>query len=65
MLDYEVELVAVIGKKGRHISREEAPAYVFGYAVGNDVTVRDWQQRRRNGCWESHSTPIARSDPRS
>jgi 2-keto-4-pentenoate hydratase/2-oxohepta-3-ene-1,7-dioic acid hydratase in catechol pathway len=45
MLDYEVELVAVIGKKGRHISREEAPAHVFGYAVGNDITVRDWQHK--------------------
>jgi 2-keto-4-pentenoate hydratase/2-oxohepta-3-ene-1,7-dioic acid hydratase in catechol pathway len=45
MLDYEVELVAVIGKKGRHISREEAPAHVFGYTIGNDVTVRDWQHK--------------------
>ena len=42
-LDYEVEMVAVIGKKGRHISREDAQSYVFGYAVGNDVSVRDWQ----------------------
>ncbi len=45
MLDYEVELVAVIGRKGRHIRREDAPAHVFGYCVGNDVTVRDWQHR--------------------
>ena len=42
-VDYEVELVAVIGKGGRHISREEAPRAVFGYCVGNDVSVRDWQ----------------------
>ena len=42
-LDYEVELVVVIGKKGRHISRENAPAHVFGYTVGNDFSVRDWQ----------------------
>ncbi|MBK8458739.1 MAG: fumarylacetoacetate hydrolase family protein [Phyllobacteriaceae bacterium] len=45
MLDYEVELVAVIGRRGRHISRDDAPAHVFGYCVGNDVTVRDWQHR--------------------
>jgi 2-keto-4-pentenoate hydratase/2-oxohepta-3-ene-1,7-dioic acid hydratase in catechol pathway len=45
MLDYEVELVAVIGRKGRHISREEAPGHVFGYTVGNDFTVRDWQHK--------------------
>ena len=44
-LDYEVELVAVIGKKGRRIPVERAQEYVFGYAVGNDVTVRDWQQK--------------------
>jgi ureidoglycolate lyase len=44
-LDYEVELVAVIGKGGRHITREDAPAAVFGYCVGNDVSVRDWQLR--------------------
>jgi ureidoglycolate lyase len=44
-LDYEVELVVVIGKKGRRISPERAPDYVFGYAVGNDVTIRDWQQK--------------------
>jgi 2-keto-4-pentenoate hydratase/2-oxohepta-3-ene-1,7-dioic acid hydratase in catechol pathway len=42
-VDYEVELVAVIGKPGRHISREDAPNHVFGYCVGNDVSVRDWQ----------------------
>ncbi|HEX8902912.1 fumarylacetoacetate hydrolase family protein [Vitreimonas sp.] len=43
--DYEVELVAVIGKRGRYISRAEAPSYVFGYCVGNDVTERMWQHR--------------------
>lgn len=44
-LDYEVELVAVIGKGGRHIRAAEAPAAVFGYCVGNDVSVRDWQTK--------------------
>ena len=39
------EIVAVIGKKGRRIPAERAREYVFGYAVGNDVTVRDWQQK--------------------
>jgi ureidoglycolate lyase len=42
-LDYEVELVVVIGKSGRHIPAERAHEHVFGYSVGNDVTVRDWQ----------------------
>jgi len=44
-LDYEVELVAVIGKGGKNISRQDAPGCVFGYAVGNDVSARDWQLR--------------------
>jgi 2-keto-4-pentenoate hydratase/2-oxohepta-3-ene-1,7-dioic acid hydratase in catechol pathway len=44
-VDYEVELVAVIGKPGRHISREDAVNHVFGYCVGNDVSVRDWQRQ--------------------
>jgi 2-keto-4-pentenoate hydratase/2-oxohepta-3-ene-1,7-dioic acid hydratase in catechol pathway len=38
--DYEVELVAVIGAGGKHIAAAEAPAAVFGYCVGNDVTER-------------------------
>lgn len=42
-IDYEAELVAVIGKRGRHISRQDAASHVFGYCVGNDVSVRDWQ----------------------
>jgi 2-keto-4-pentenoate hydratase/2-oxohepta-3-ene-1,7-dioic acid hydratase in catechol pathway len=44
-VDYEAELVFVIGKRGRHISEAEAPAHVFGYCVGNDVSARDWQKR--------------------
>lgn len=44
-LDYEVELVAVIGRGGRHIPAAEAPRHVFGYCVGNDVSVRDWQTK--------------------
>ncbi len=44
-LDYEAELVAVIGNGGRHISREDAPAAVFGYCCGNDATERAWQHR--------------------
>jgi 2-keto-4-pentenoate hydratase/2-oxohepta-3-ene-1,7-dioic acid hydratase in catechol pathway len=43
-LDYEAELVVVIGKRGRHIAREDALGHVFGYCCGNDFTVRDWQR---------------------
>lgn len=41
--DYEVELVAVIGKGGKHVSAHDAPSSIFGYCVGNDVTERMWQ----------------------
>jgi len=44
-VDYEVELVLVIGKRGRHISRDKAREHIFGYCVGNDVTERFWQHR--------------------
>jgi len=43
--DYEAELVAVIGQRCRHVPVERAHEVVFGYAVGNDVSVRDWQKR--------------------
>ena len=44
-LDYEAELVAVIGSGGRHISRADAPSAIFGYCCGNDATERAWQHR--------------------
>ncbi|GGY41726.1 fumarylacetoacetate hydrolase family protein [Pseudoduganella albidiflava] len=44
-LDYEAELAVVIGKRGRHITKEEALDYVFGYAAFNDISVRDYQKR--------------------
>lgn len=42
-VDYEAELVAVIGKRCKHVSAADAPGVVFGYCVGNDVTERMWQ----------------------
>jgi len=44
-LDYEAELVAVIGAGGRHIAKADATKAVFGYCVGNDATERAWQHR--------------------
>ncbi len=42
-VDYEVELVAIVGQGGKHIAASDAPAAIFGYCVGNDVTERMWQ----------------------
>ena len=43
-VDYEGELVIVIGKGGRDIPKEKALSHVFGVSVGNDVSARDWQK---------------------
>lgn len=42
-VEYEAELVAVVGRRARHISQEEAASYILGYTIGNDVTARDMQ----------------------
>jgi 2-keto-4-pentenoate hydratase/2-oxohepta-3-ene-1,7-dioic acid hydratase in catechol pathway len=42
-LDYEGELVVVIGRDAKNVSVGEALDYVLGYAVGNDVSARDYQ----------------------
>ena len=44
-LDYEGELVAVIGKGGRHIPRAAALSHVCGYSIFNDGSIRDFQLR--------------------
>lgn len=44
-LDYEAELVFVIGKRARYATASDAAGAIFGYCVGNDISVRDWQLR--------------------
>jgi 2-keto-4-pentenoate hydratase/2-oxohepta-3-ene-1,7-dioic acid hydratase in catechol pathway len=41
-LDYEGEIVMVIGKGGRHIPREQALGHIFGFTLCNEGSVRDW-----------------------
>ena len=50
-LDYEAELVVVIGKSGKNIPRNRAFDHVFGYCCGNDITARDWQKGKPGGQW--------------
>lgn len=50
-LDYECELVIVIGKEAKEVPENKALDYVLGYAVGNDVSHRDWQIKRGGGQW--------------
>ncbi len=46
-VDYEGELGVVIGRRGRAITAANAYDHIFGYAVINDVTVRDLQSRHK------------------
>jgi 2-keto-4-pentenoate hydratase/2-oxohepta-3-ene-1,7-dioic acid hydratase in catechol pathway len=45
-LDYEVELAVVIGRRCKHVAAEDARSVIAGYVVANDVSVRDWLQKR-------------------
>jgi 2-keto-4-pentenoate hydratase/2-oxohepta-3-ene-1,7-dioic acid hydratase in catechol pathway len=50
-LDYEGELVVIIGKACKDVSREHAFQYVAGYTCGNDVSARDWQLKKGGSQW--------------
>ncbi|MEB2334544.1 MAG: fumarylacetoacetate hydrolase family protein [Anaerolineaceae bacterium] len=43
-VEHEAELVAVVGKRGRHIAADDAKKHILGYTIGNDVTARDLQK---------------------
>jgi acylpyruvate hydrolase len=44
-LDYEGEMVAIIGKSGRHIKEDDALDHVIGYSIFNDASIRDFQTK--------------------
>ena len=50
-VDYEAELVVIIGRACKNATRENALDYVFGYTCGNDVTARDWQKSFGGNQW--------------
>jgi 2-keto-4-pentenoate hydratase/2-oxohepta-3-ene-1,7-dioic acid hydratase in catechol pathway len=50
-VDYEAELVIVIGRRGRYIPEATAYEHVAGYAVGHDVSARDWQLEKDGKQW--------------
>ncbi|QDV38325.1 fumarylacetoacetate hydrolase family protein [Tautonia plasticadhaerens] len=55
-VDFEAELVFVIGLPGRDIPRDRAMDHVAGYAVGHDVSARDWQLGKPGGQWMAGKT---------
>jgi len=50
-VDYEAELVVIIGKECKNATRDNAMDFVFGYTCGNDVTARDWQKSFGGNQW--------------
>lgn len=50
-VDFEAELVLVIGKAGQEIPEERALEWIFGCTCGHDVSARDWQLERDGGQW--------------
>ena len=69
-LHHEIELVVAIGKRGAHIAAADAMQYVWGYAVGLDMTRRDLQTeaKKQGRPWEvgkafDHSAPIGPLHP--
>lgn len=54
-VQYEGELVVVIGKECRNVTQDEALDYVLGYTIGNDVSERTWQRSDRT-LWRAKNT---------
>jgi 2-keto-4-pentenoate hydratase/2-oxohepta-3-ene-1,7-dioic acid hydratase in catechol pathway len=50
-VDFEAELVIVVGKRGRNLTANQAAEYVAGYTVGHDVSARDWQLKKDGKQW--------------
>ncbi|MCL2103841.1 MAG: fumarylacetoacetate hydrolase family protein [Kiritimatiellaeota bacterium] len=50
-VDYEAELVVILGKDCKNATRGNALDYVLGYTCGNDVTARDWQKSFGGNQW--------------
>lgn len=60
-IDWEAELVVVVGKKARRVTTDEALDYVAGYTAANDISMREYQFRTKEWLqgkmWEA-TTPV-------
>ncbi|MEM9684486.1 MAG: fumarylacetoacetate hydrolase family protein [Pseudomonadota bacterium] len=54
-VQYEAEIVVVIGRTAKHLSEADALSCVFGYTIGNDVSERTWQKSDRT-FWRAKNT---------
>ena len=55
-VDFEAELVVVIGRRGKDVPRGAAMGLVGGYTIGNDVSARDWQLKKPGKQWMAGKT---------
>jgi 2-keto-4-pentenoate hydratase/2-oxohepta-3-ene-1,7-dioic acid hydratase in catechol pathway len=55
LVQYEAELVAVIGTKAKHLSERDALSCVLGWTIGNDMSERTWQRQDRT-LWRAKNT---------
>lgn len=55
-VDYEAELVLVVGKRGRHLSAAAALDHLAGCTIGHDVSARDWQLKKDGKQWLAGKT---------
>jgi 2-keto-4-pentenoate hydratase/2-oxohepta-3-ene-1,7-dioic acid hydratase in catechol pathway len=56
-VDYEAELVVVLGRRGKNIPADQAGSYIAGYMNGNDVSARDWQTEKPGKQWFLGKSP--------
>ena len=54
-VEYEGELVCVIGRTAKHLTRDDALACLLGFTIGNDVSERSWQAEDRT-LWRAKNT---------
>lgn len=62
-VQYEGELVVVIGKKAKHLSEADALGCVLGYTIGNDVSERTWQRSDRTNWRAKNSDTFSPMGP--
>jgi 2-keto-4-pentenoate hydratase/2-oxohepta-3-ene-1,7-dioic acid hydratase in catechol pathway len=55
-VDYEAELVLVVGKQGRRLQEANALEHLAGYTIGHDVSARDWQLKKDGKQWLAGKT---------
>jgi 2-keto-4-pentenoate hydratase/2-oxohepta-3-ene-1,7-dioic acid hydratase in catechol pathway len=54
-VQYEGELVVVIGKQAKYLTEDNALSYILGYTIGNDISERNWQKTDRT-FWRSKNS---------